>query len=204
MKTLTILFFLSCAAISAQTNKLVSLDKRSPEEQLAAVKAALPQYFETTKDPVTGLLTIDQPQYDISPTDGGLFIDSEAVVFISSGKTYPEKISIHLHSKTDGWKFLDNHDFAIRYDDKLINMGSLEHHGKIQNDGTVTEGFWADFTPEQFHDIAWGTNVYCKLGYQNFEIKKTDRTKWKLLWKYCDLEQKLSKSDAALQKAIGE
>ena len=126
----------------------------------------------------------------------------DVVCFIHPPKRLPDKISLHIISHSENWRFLENHDFTIRFDDKKLSPGDLAYANKVLSDATVNEQIWPDFTLDQFRQIAWADKVYFKLGYKNYEIPTVTRQKWKLLWKYLDLMK--AGQDVDLKKAIGE
>jgi hypothetical protein len=190
------------STIPIKTNALPSAEQIHAA-QVAAVKKAMPQYWDWEQDSVSDVVTISLNQYETLYDDdrGVVSLQLDVVAKIAPKKDLPETIGIRLISHTADWKYLDDHDFTIRFDDKKFTPDNPFYSNKVRSDATVIEQVWPDFTIQQFHDIAWSTNVIFKLGYKNFEIPYAARLKWKLLWKYFDFVK--SDQDADLQKEIG-
>ena len=181
-----------------QTNLQVATPEMVLSNQMQAVRRAMPQYFEFSRDEVDQTIAISLNEYMVLEDDNGATLRADVDAFVHPPKEYADKISLHFVSQTSEWRFLDNHNFIIRYDDKTLSPDA-DYSNKIFFGG-VAESFFPDFTLEQFHDIAWADKVFVKLGYLNYEIPYEDRQKWKLLWKYFDLKKK--QADADLSKAV--
>jgi hypothetical protein len=191
---------------SAQTNSPATTNPppQTAEQVLAAqkeaVRKAMPQYYTIEQDPVDDTKTISLINYEVLEDVDGANLKLDVVAFIHPPKKLPPKISLHLISHSSEWRFLDDHDFTIRFGDQKLSPGDLAYSNKVLDDATVVEHVWPDFTLEQFHQIAWANTVYFKLGYKNYAIPYQTRQKWKLLWKYFDLMK--TDSDSDLKKAI--
>jgi hypothetical protein len=172
-------------------------------EQREAVKKAMPEFYTIEQDSVDDTKTISLNEYETLEYNDDNHLKMDVVAFIHPPQKLPDRISLHFISHSSEWRFLDDHDFTIRYDDTKLSVGNLSYANKVLDDATVTEQIWPDFTIQQFHDIAWANSVYIKIGYKNYEIPYDIRQKWKLLWKYFDL-QKPSPKEEDLKKAIGE
>jgi hypothetical protein len=178
----------------------------SPEQvhaaQLQAVRNAFPQFYDYEKDSVDDSVTISQLEDNYISWSESATIRVSAEVLLKSPADFPSVIGLHFISHSPEWIFLDDHDFTIRYDNQKLTPDGTYYGNKVLDDATVTETIWPDFTLQQFHDIAWAQAVNVKIGGRNYEIPYEARQKWKLLWKYFDLQK--SDRDAALKKAIGE
>jgi len=166
-------------AASANTNRPSLI-----AAQLASASQAMSAYYQISKDPVDGTVTIEQLDYD--HLDDGL--GSELVCWLHPPKTYPEQVSLHIHSSSEEWRFLEDHGFTIRADDERKNYGDQKDYSKVV-DGGVIENFYVDFSMDELHQYAWAHDVWFKLGYKNCQLAYRDRQKWKLLWKYFDLKK---------------
>jgi hypothetical protein len=174
----------------------------SLDDQLIAVGNALPQFFSDTLDPVEGTRKIAQINDDTLVNDNADELQLQVVCFLHPPSTVPTSIGLLLTSHTSEWRYLENHEFTIRYDAEKFTPSKTDYYNRIMDDATVTETIWPDLSLEQFHQIAWSEQVYFRVGYKNFEITKPMRQKWKLLWKYFDLQQQ--KRDAAATASIGD
>ena len=212
MKILLLILTLIAQVGLAQTNvpatnavplpsRQLSLSTNSPlQAQMDAVDKAMPQYFSFEQDVVSDTKTMSLNEYEILEDTDGADLKLDVVAFIHPPSDLPAKISLHIISHSSEWRFLDDHDFTIRFGDKKLSPGNLAYSNKVLDDATVIEHVWPDFTIEQFHDLAWADTVYFKLGYKNYEITPGVRQKWKLLWKYFDLKKHISDED--LKNAI--
>lgn len=177
-----------------QTNAEATEDE-IVSNQLQSVIRAIPQYFDFHKDEVEGTVTISLSNYIDLEDDNGGTVKLGVVTFVHPPKEVVDYVALYFRSQSPDWKFLDDHDFTIRYDDIKLSPDS-DYSNKILNNGTVYEQFFPNFTLQQFHDIAWADKVFVKLGYANYEIPYADRQKWKLLWKYFDLKKRQATLDS--------
>lgn len=184
---------------SATTNSASSTPDQVTASQEQAINKAMPEYFEFDKDPVNDTITISLHEYDVLNGDSGDSVKMDVVAFVQPPKLFTDKISLHFISQSSDWKYLDDHDFTIRFDDKKLSPDE-DYSNKVLDEGGVYESVFPDFTLQQFHDIAWSDSVYVKLGFENFEIPYADRQKWKLLWKYFDMKK--NQAEADLNKAV--
>lgn len=172
----------------------------SRERQLEAVQKALPHYFVFDRDPVTDTETIslgNRVRLERTRTESMVL---DVVFFLHPPQHIPDLISLRIISHSDEWRFLENHAFTIRFDEKRLSPGDLNYDNKIFSGSDLLEQIFADFTLDEFRQIAWATNVVFKFGHENYQIPYADRQHWKLLWKYFDLRK--TDSDDELKQLL--
>jgi hypothetical protein len=213
MKTIIMVCISFVIAASAQTNLISTnppvVGRQKLESQLASVKKVLSQYYTFEKDPVTEQINFSQIEYDYLATGditGKETMRINVNAWVYPSKKLPEDIGLHIVSHSDEWMFTDDHDLTIRFDEQKFSPAESFYSNKVSDDSTVYEMLLPRFTLEQFRQMAWADKVYFKLGYENFEISSEQRKKWKLLWKYFDLQKSLTAdtTDADVKKALGE
>ena len=183
------IFALLAVSVTAQTNLVSTNLNRDLEGRYNVVVEAIDKYFQIKKDAVDDTETISLNNYEELEHTDSAAVSYDVVAFIHPPKRLPDRISLHLISHSEEWRFLEDHDFTIRFDDKKLSPGNLAYSNKVLRDATVIENIWPDFTLEQFHDIAFANSVFIKFGFRSYEIPTVQRQKWKLFWTYFNLKQ---------------
>jgi hypothetical protein len=191
---ITLFFSLSLLNAQAQTNSAFKTTlstnavQPSNEQQLESVRAAMPQYFTIDQDE-NGIKTITQNVEETLEESSIANMKLKVSTSIFPPSNLPDEIYLHFMAHSDVGHFFDagDPDFEIHFDTNSISLGKLEDKSGGEIDRSTIDLYSANFTLEQFRQIAWANKVYVKLEYKRYEIPPAARQKWKLLWKYFDL-----------------
>ena len=199
-----------------ETNILSAGDFQNISNEECAVAKVMPDHFKFNKDIVNETVSLSLLQDDfleggdniygvrvepptifssarIIPVGGdGFNVNMDVIAMIHAPKHFVDSICLNFVSHTSQWTYLENHDFTARFDTNKIWLPAA-YSNATEGDGTVIEQFFVTFTPKQFHDMAWANVTAVKLGSENYLIPREDRVKWKLLWNYSNLNEKLNR-----------